>query len=350
MLERMRLQQLSRSAAFVWFALMVSTPRPSLAQATDSLQRTPADIAQTQETPQIFAPGIISGPAHDAAPAFAPDGKTVYFGRSNTSVSTILVSHALGKTWTQPEIAPFSGQWNDMEPAMAPDGSYLLFISNRPIKPGGAPVDGFYNNKSWPGRGAAIWQVDRTAKGWEEPHPLPPIINSGVSIFAPSVASNRSVYFMKPDGPKSRFRLFRSQWDGQSFDQPVPLSFSTGEETDVDPAVAPDESFIVFGSGRAPADKSIDLFICFQDNGIWGTPIHLGSVVNSPGSDAEARLSPDGKTLYFTSDRVEQVHFPELTSTRQDDLRKMTGWNNSLYNIWFVSIERWLREHRGGRQ
>jgi hypothetical protein len=37
--------------------------------------------------PKIFAPGVISGPAHDSAPAFAPDGKTVVFGRSSAAAS-----------------------------------------------------------------------------------------------------------------------------------------------------------------------------------------------------------------------------------------------------------------------
>jgi hypothetical protein len=296
--------------------------------------------------PQIFSPGVISGPAHDASPAFAPDGKTVFFSRSNTSASTVLMSHLQGDSWSQPTIASFSGEWNDMEPTMAPDGTYLLFISNRPLQLGNKPADGFYNGKSWPGQGSGIWRVDRTATGWGEPHGLPTTVNSGPTIFAPSIAGDGSVYFMKPDGPKSKFRLFRSQWNGHTFEMPVPLPFSTGEETDVDPAVAPDESFLVFGSGRTPANKSIDLFICFRDHGTWGNPIHLGNVVNSPGSDAEARLSPDHRTLYFASDRVALTKFPESVEERKKDLEKMAEWNNSLYNIWFVSLDPWLSQHR----
>ena len=43
--------------------------------------------------PQIFAPGVISGPAHDSALAFAPDGKTIVFGRSSAAAAFILISH-----------------------------------------------------------------------------------------------------------------------------------------------------------------------------------------------------------------------------------------------------------------
>lgn len=91
--------------------------------------------------------------------------------------------------------------------------------------------------------------------------------------------------------------------------------------------VAPDESFVVFGSSRPPA-REIDLFIAFRDGKTWGTPQHLGDVVNSAGSDAEARLSSDARTLYFSSDR---------RSTASVD--REAAWNNGKYNVWRVNLD-----------
>src|ERR1700730_12500658 len=102
-------------------------------------------FAAAARVPEIFAPGVISGPAHDSAPAFTPDGRAVYFARNNASASTILVSRLRGSRWTPPELAPFSGEWNDMEPAMAPDGSHLVFVSSRPVASAAKPIDGFFN-------------------------------------------------------------------------------------------------------------------------------------------------------------------------------------------------------------
>jgi hypothetical protein len=63
--------------------------------------------------------------------------------------------------------------------------------------------------------------------------------------------------------------------------------------------VAPDESFIVFSSGRQPAPaKQAILFIAFAQNGHWSVPRALEPLV--PG--VEARLSPDLKKLYFSAD------------------------------------------------
>jgi Tol biopolymer transport system component len=64
--------------------------------------------------------------------------------------------------------------------------------------------------------------------------------------------------------------------------------------------------------------------------------------VNSPGSDTEARLSPDGKTLYFSSDRLKPVRFPRTKQTTLADLERAEAYDNGLYNIWQVSLEPWL--------
>src|SRR5579864_1197700 len=100
-------------------------------------------VAQgADNSPRLFAPGVISGPADDLSPAFTPDGKTVFFTRGNASGSVIMVSTLVGGRWTAPTIAPFSGKWNDLEATMSPDGSFLVFASNRPAVDGGAALDG----------------------------------------------------------------------------------------------------------------------------------------------------------------------------------------------------------------
>lgn len=302
-------------------------------------------VASAQQAPPtVFAPGVISGPAHDSAPAFTRDGKTVYFGRSNAEDSTILVS-ALGADgrWQEPRVAPFSGQWMDMEPAMSPDGSSLVFISNRPVTVGEGPVEAFYNGKKQ--SGGNLWRVERQGEGWGEPVHLPAQVNRSGSIFAPCVVGDGSLYFMEATGEKHRFQLFRTQWKDGAYQEPQTVAFSDGTTTDVDPAVAPDESFAIFGSGRPPA-QGMDLFIVFKDKqGVWQTPQHLGTTINSPGSDAEARLSPDLQTLYFSSERVTPVHHPRDLVAARADLQRMQAWDNGNYNIWETPLVPILKSH-----
>ena len=296
--------------------------------------------------PEIVSPGVLSGPAHDSAPAFSPDGREVFFTRSSSSLSTILVSRRLAQDWSEPGIAPFSGEWLEMEPAFSPDGRFLVYASNRPDDDGGAPIDGFFNGVARPGKGARLWRVDRLAGGWSRPRLLPPEINDGHAVYAPSVARDGSLYFMKP-GADGRFQVFRAQAEGAGFRPAERMPFNEAGAASVDPAVAPDESFIVFSSNRKPA-RGMDLFIAIRHGDGWGCAIHLGETVNAPGSDAEARLSPDAKTLYFASDRTVDVPFPATRQQTAVALKRMHDWDNGNYNIWRVGLEPWLSHPEGG--
>src|SRR5262249_3634601 len=73
--------------------------------------------------------------AGDAPPALWPGEGAVLFARGLGAGRGVLISRRDGDGWTTPQPAPFSsGTWVDMEPAMAPDGSALVFASNRPAQ------------------------------------------------------------------------------------------------------------------------------------------------------------------------------------------------------------------------
>src|SRR5579872_3012215 len=167
--------------------------------------------------PQVFAPGIISGPSNEASPVFTPDGGTVYFTRSNSSDNVILMSQRRGDTWSAPEIASFSGRWRDLEAAMSPDGSYLIFASSRPLPDTGKQPDGFWGGTVHVGRGGNLWRVDRTPTGWSEPRHLPNAVNRNGSTFGPSVTADGDLYFTDVFGDSMRAHLFHASYKDGSY-------------------------------------------------------------------------------------------------------------------------------------
>jgi len=175
------------------------------------------------DMPAVFAPGVISGPSNDADPCFTPDWNTVVFSRNRT----LMVSHRQGATWSPPEILPFSGQWPDQQPTMAPDGSFLVFVSGRPVtKDDQKPPSG------------NLWRVDRHGSSWSEPVHLPATVNRNASTWAPSIAGDGSVYFIERENPKAPLRLWRAQARQGGYDAPVAVSFGDSTTQDVDPAVS----------------------------------------------------------------------------------------------------------------
>ncbi|HEY1502205.1 MAG TPA: hypothetical protein VGF88_21690 [Acidobacteriaceae bacterium] len=284
--------------------------------------------------------------ANDGAPTFTPDGNTLYFARSG-SWGFILESRKVNGQWTEPAIAPFSGQWSDSQPNLSPDGSRLVFVSARSL-PETAGGNGTAS-KMVIGP-SAVWEVERTGKGWSKPVRLPETINmSAGRVFKPSEAEDGTLYFMARVGEEKTWRLYRSLYRDGAYQKAEPLPFSDGNHTDVDPAIAPDESFLIFSSaGRAkPEDTHEHLYIVFREGEGWGGVIPLryeGDYEKNPTDDGEANLSPDGRRLYFTSGRVVPIHKDRSREQAQEDFRRLNEWDNSNSNVWSISLEPWLNE------
>lgn len=263
-------------------------------------QASPGSTTSAVPAPVLFQPETVWPEGDDSAPAFTPDGKTVFFThRDGATTITIMMATLHGGVWSKPKAAPFSGQWRDIEPAMAPDGSYLVFVSNRPATSDGAPLDGYFGGQVQPGKGGNIWRVDRRGDGWGEPVRLPDTINSNSAIYSPAIAGDGSIYFNQPDPLTKKSHVYRAQARGDGYEPPIALSISDGTRPGYDVAVAPDESFLVFSASRAPSPKGRSLlFMAFRRHGEWSDPQPLDPHL----AGIEARLSPDLKTLYFETD------------------------------------------------
>jgi Tol biopolymer transport system component len=296
-------------------------------------------------SPQIFAPGVISGPANDGSPAFAPDGNTLFFTRSAAHWTIILeshktVDHRTGESWSEPQVAPFSGEWPDSSPAMSPDGSFLVFNSLRPVAAAASA-----ENPQGAARVANLWRINRVRSGWSTPVRLPDTVNIGHSIWKPSIAADGSIYFVSIN-KEGKKRLYSSRYKNGTYEQAQPLSFSDGDTSDVDPEIAPDESFLVFcSSGRTPGDQKDHLFIVLRKAGEWGPVmpmLYAGDDANGSSTDDEPRLSPDHLTIYFSSDRSVPVKFPRSPERARQDLQRLNSWDNSNSNVWFMPVSSWL--------
>jgi Tol biopolymer transport system component len=237
-------------------------------------------------------------------------------------------------------LAPFSGQWPDSSPTWSPDGKYMVFVSTRPKTPlkelpkPGEPIPGIASN---------LWRVNRTRTGWSEPVRLPDEVNITDAIFKPSVAANGDV-FLTVIGPGTAKSIYVSLLRNGSYQHATLLPFSDGSKLDVDPEVAPDESFLVFSSGgRVEGDPHERLFLVKREGDHWGVPtmIRYQNDVTKYGTstDNEPKLGRDGVTLYFSSDRTEATHFPRTRAQAEDDLQRLNHWDNSNSNVWTISLK-----------
>lgn len=244
--------------------------------------------------PKPVALGTALNAKTDDTPVFTRDGNTAYFDRQIGTHKTIMVSHRVHGVWQPARVAPFSGRWYDQNPDLSPDGSYLLFDSNRPVKVGGRPlVEAYFGG---PQPGSNIWRVNRRGSGWSTPIWLGPVINDGSFVDFPDVVNDGNLYFLKWD--RGSVHVFRAQYRDGAYLPAKRVTIGDASQPTHDAAVARDESFMVFDYGRVKGGLG-RLSIAYRKGDGWSAPVDLGGAANAD-LPWGARLAPNGRTVYFT--------------------------------------------------
>jgi Tol biopolymer transport system component len=283
----------------VWMLTACEAPEPPAAAQVPA-QAPPATapippygLAVPVTEPVAFAPGIISTGDFESGTAFSPDGRTLYFVKSDWRLGrwTIYESHYADGHWGTPVIAPFSGKFRDADPFVTADGRQLYFISDR-------PVDGRIKPDM------DIWVMDRAMQGWSEPRNLGAPVNSPQSEWHPSMSTRGVLYFgsSRPGG-FGLTDLYRAtsgggEWHVENLGAPV-----NTPSDEYEPLIAPDGSYLIFMAYRPDALGGSDLYASRPLGDSWTVPVNLGAPVNSAALEMAPSLSPDGKYLFYTSTR-----------------------------------------------
>ncbi|MBV9962035.1 MAG: PD40 domain-containing protein [Parafilimonas sp.] len=285
------------------------------------------------DTPQVFAPGIISDQYGNRDMAISPKGDELFYTvqYSRGLISVILYSHKINGEWASPVVASFSGLYNDLEPAFSSDGNKLFFVSNRPLQQTGAKKD--YD----------IWFVTKQNGEWENATNAGVPVNSDKDEFFPSIAKNDNIYFTRAVGGREEDIMECKFTDGK-YDDAKGLSDSVNSTFDEFNAfVDPGEQFIIFSSfGRKDDIGNGDLYISKNINGTWSKAVHLPEPINSTSLDYCPYISPDKKYFFFTSGRysikipfTQQLNISSLHELLQNPL-------NGYDNIYWMKASSFL--------
>ncbi len=186
---------------------------------------------------------------HDVYANISADGLELYFSRGERGDIWLTTRATTDDDWGNPvnlgPVVNTSGR--EHSPAISTDGLELYFTARN--RAGGYGSDD-------------IWVTRRATKNdpWESPVNLGAVVNTSASEAAPSLTA---------DG----LMLFFSEDKGQRL--------------------------------RPGGDGGLDMWLTRRASVSepWETPVNLGPIVNTASLDAGPRISPDGFTLQFTSER-----------------------------------------------
>jgi hypothetical protein len=190
----------------------------------------------------------------------------------------------------------------DGDPFITNDGQKMFFTSVRSTV--GGEKDKYH-----------IWMMTKNHDEWSEPQNIEVLNSSGNDAF-PTVATNGNLYFWS-DRPvdKNGGSLYRSRFRDGEYQPPERLGppINSEEWSSVQPFVAASEDYLIYVMYGRPDEKIAvgspvyirgDLYVSFRKtDGSWDEPVHLPSPINTAAAEASPSVSPDGKWLFFVSDR-----------------------------------------------
>ncbi|HET9054173.1 MAG TPA: OmpA family protein, partial [Cyclobacteriaceae bacterium] len=236
---------------------------------------------------------------------------------------------------------------NELNPILSPDGKTLYFSrSNHPDNKGGTKdkEDIWYSELGADGK----WQLAKNMSQFNNDYPN--FINT-VSAITPDGKSVVMILGNKylNDGKKMQAGVSISSNTGAGWTKPVALNikndYNFHEKSNY--FLANNRKTLIMSVQRYDSRGDRDLYVSFmQDDSVWTEPLSLGAVLNTAGEESSPFLALDDKTLYFASNGFSGYGGTDVyVSKRLDDT--WTNWSepenlgpdiNSSLNEYFFNI------------
>jgi outer membrane protein OmpA-like peptidoglycan-associated protein len=94
---------------------------------------------------------------------------------------------------------------------------------------------------------------------------------------------------------------------------------------DAQPYLSADGMKLLFSSERKGGFGGKDLYMSEYSTRGWSDPKSIGSLINTPFNEESPFLHPDGKTLYFRSDRTDGIGGFDIYLSRWEEINKTWG-------------------------
>jgi Tol biopolymer transport system component len=266
---------------------------------------------------EIFAPGIVSTSDNEALYGFFKDGTFFLFDRTSPNLKdwtpSVYIMELKDGKWTKPLLSPFRGKYWYHNYTFAPVGKKVYFACKGSL------------NGSTTSKDINIYIVKKTAEGWSEPRMLASPVNSDEIDTCPTVTKEGTLYFFSGraggfgNGDIYRSKLINGKHiEVENLGEPI-----NTENDDIDPFIAPDESYLIFCSNKPGGYGGYDFYISFQkQNHTWTEPLNMGEGINSSCHEERPYVTPEGKYFFFTRYESDNLDIYWIDARIIDEMRE----------------------------
>jgi len=168
---------------------------------------------------------------------------------------------------------------------------------------------------------------DRRTGEWGTARRVPALSNPTRNEASTSISGDGKTMLLFVEG-----RMCFSVRGPQGWTEPRPLpSHLQLGNWQADAQLTADGKALLFAANYAAENEekaSLNIFVSERDEqGRWGKPYSIGAVINTPGMERSPFLHPDGKTLYFASDRPGTIGDLDIWITRRLSDTCWTCWS-----------------------
>ena len=213
-----------------------------------------------------------------------------------------------------------NSKYDDVTPSISADGHVLVFNSRRP-ETTDAPTDVEGDGKFF--QDIYISHFDSVSKNWEDAGPVPGQVNTeGAHDACTGISPDgKQIYIYKNDlnDPESRGGdIFISKVNNNKWKTPEPLGKPINTSYwEGGACISPDGKTIYFTSERQGGMGRSDIWMSTKKTKTeWNKPVNLGEVINTPFDEVGIFLAPDGKTMFFCSNGQASMGSYDIFRTR----------------------------------
>ncbi len=237
---------------------------------------------------------------------------------------------------------PVNTPYYETMPFILADDSFLYFQSDRPGSVGG------YGDFD-------IWSAARMGENvFEEPRNAGSPLNNARFQGAPSVVKTSRgelrIYFTVAGATQSAYPnktdIFTSVQANGVWSAPEPVYPVNSDFHDRMPSISPDGKTLYFSSDRPGGYGKDDIWVSTYDETAkrWQKPVNAGAAINSHYSEISPSIHPDSISFYFASNRKDSLGGYDIYVTQKNpdnawaSARNLQEPYNSLYDDEYPTL------------